>query len=292
MKYTGPVFRPPPEANTLLLQVTVGCTHNKCTFCTMYKGTPFSIEKIDQIEKDLQEARNMYGSLTRIFLVNADAFALNARRLKEIAEKIIAYFPEMETITMYASIRNIRPKPDKELRELRDLRINDLWVGLESGSEEVLQYMNKGFTLNDAYKQLSRLNESGIRHNGIFMLGVAGRGKGIENAVDTARLINQTKPQLVGVTSLGIFEGSDLSKEVEDKTFTPATELEILEEEKKLIELIELENIPFYGDHPINATTIGGIIPSDRKDMIDTINYVIETADEEFLNSTINRSTL
>jgi radical SAM superfamily enzyme YgiQ (UPF0313 family) len=292
MKYTGPVFRPPPEANTLLLQVTVGCTHNKCTFCTMYKGTPFSIEKIDQIEKDLQEAKNMYGSLTRIFLVNADAFALSARRLKEIAEKIIAYFPKMETITMYASIRNIRSKTDEELRELRDLRINDLWVGLESGSEEVLQYMNKGFTLNDAYKQLSRLNESGIRHNGIFMLGVAGRGKGIENAVDTARLINQTKPQLVGVTSLGIFEGSDLSKEVEDKSFIPATELEILEEEKKLIELIELENIPFYGDHPINAITIGGIIPNDRKDMIDTINYVIENTDEEFLNSTINRSTL
>jgi hypothetical protein len=152
--------------------------------------------------------------------------------------------------------------------------------------------MNKGYSLNDAYKQLTRLNESGIRHNGIFMLGVAGEGKSIQNAIDTAKLINKTKPQLVGVTSLGIFEGSDLSKEVEHKTFTPATELEILEEEKKLIELIELEDIEFYGDHPINAITIAGIIPNDRKDMIDTINYVIETSDEEFLNSTINRSTL
>lgn len=292
MKYTGPIFRPPPEANTLLLQVTVGCTHNKCSFCTMYKDTRFAIEDTQQIERDLQEAKNLYGTLTRIFLVNGDAFALRAKKLKKIARKIIEFFPEMETITMYASIRNIRSKTDEELKELRDLRINDLWIGLESGNDEVIRHMNKGFTLNESYKQLDRLNTLRIRHNGIFMLGAAGRGKGLQNAIDTAKLINTSKPRLVGVTTLGFFDGSVLFKEVAAKTFIPATELEILEEEKKLIELIEVQNIPFYGSHPINAAYVAGMLPHDKEDMINTINDSIEDADEAFLNSSAIRSSL
>jgi len=292
MKYTGPIFRPPIEANTPLLQVTVGCARNKCTFCTMYKDVRFSMEEIDQIENDLREARLMYGSITRIFLVNGDAFGLSARRLKEISEKIIEYFPEMETITMYAAIRNIRAKSDEALRELRDLRINDLWVGLESGNEAVLKHMNKGFKLNDAYEQLDRLNQVRIRHNGIFMLGAAGKGKGIKNAMDTAELINTTKPALVGLTTLGIFAGSQLAEEVEQNLFIQATELEILEEEKKLLEMIEVENMPFYGDHPTNASRLAGVLPDDRDLMIETINETIAAADEGFLNSTADRSTL
>ncbi|MDA0524277.1 radical SAM protein [Methanococcoides alaskense] len=292
MKYTGPIFRPPIEANTVLLQVTVGCAHNKCTFCTMYRGTQFCIEQIDQIENDLKEAKERYRSLKRIFLLNGDVFVLSARRLKEISKKIIEYFPEMETITMYAPIRNIITKTDEELRELRDLRINDLWVGLETGNDEILKRFNKGSTLKDSYEQLERLNNAGIRHNAIFMLGTAGRGNGIEAAIGAAKLINKTKPQFVGITSLGFFDGSELTREVKDGTFIPATELEILEEEKKLIELIEVENMPFYGNHPINATSIAGIIPRDREKMIETINYAVKTAGEEFLNSTAERSTL
>ena len=258
----------------------------------MYKDTRFAIEDIEQIETDLREAKSSYGTLTRIFLINGDAFALRAGKLKTIAEKIIEHFPEMETITMYASIRNIRSKTNEELKELRDLRINDLWIGLESGSDEVIQHMNKGFTLVEAYKQLDRLNTLGIRHNGIFMLGAAGNGKGIQNAIDTAKLINISKPRLVGVTTLGFFDGSTLYKEVAEKTFTPATELEILEEEKKLIELIEVKNIPFYGSHPINTAYVAGMLPRDKEDMIKTIDDSIEAADESFLNSSAMRSSL
>lgn len=292
MKYTGPIFRPPLEANTVLLQVTVGCSHNKCSFCTMYKDTRFEIEHIDQIEKDLKEAKQTYGTLKRIYLLNADPFALSGKRLKEIARKIIEYFPEMETISMYASIRSIKHKTDEELRELESLRINDLWVGIESGNDETLKHLNKGYTLDTAREQLKRLGAAGIRHNGIYMLGTGGKGKGLERAVDSAKLINETKPQLVGITSLGFFEGSPLTEEVSNGDFIPATELEILEEEKKLIELIEVDSMPFYGDHPINAVTIAGLIPEEREDMLDTINYVIETADKSFLNSSAIRSSL
>lgn len=292
MKYTGPIFRPPPEGNTLLLQVTVGCTHNKCSFCTMYKGTRFAIESMEQIEKDLQEARKNYKKVTRIFLLNADPFALKAKRLNEISTKIIEYFPEMETITMYASIRNIKHKTDAELQELHDLRINDLWVGIESGSDAVLRHLNKGYDLATAYKQLIRLKKAGIRHNGIYMLGVAGSGKGRQHAIDTAKLINATKPQLVGVTTVGFFEGSQLAQEVTDKKFIPATEREVLEEEKMLLELFEVEDMEFFGDHPINATSISGIIPEDKESMIEALDYVLGHSPPEILDGTLTRSTL
>lgn len=167
-----------------------------------------------------------------------------------------------------------------------------MWVGLESGNEEVIKHLNKGYILDDAYAQLERLNQAKIRHNDIFMIGAGGKGKGIEVAMDTAKLINATKSNLVGITSLGFFEGSELTKEVEAGTFIPASELEILEEERKLIELIEVENMPFYGDHPINAIRLNGILPKDREQLINNIDYSIKTSDAGILNSTVVRTTL
>lgn len=292
MKYTEPTFRPPPEASTPLLQVTEGCSHNKCSFCTMYQGQRFAIEDMGQIDKDLQELKETYGSLTRLFLLNADAFVLNGRRLKEIATRIIEYFPEIETITMYASIRNIRHKTDGELQELRSLRINDLWVGIESGDDDVLRHLNKGYDLKTARTQLARLKDADIQHNGIYMLGTGGRGRGDEMAVAAAKLINESTPLLVGVTSLGVFEGSTLAKEVKENLFIPASEQEILGEEKKLIELIDVEGLEFFGDHPINTASISGVLPEDRVDMLETLEYVMAGAEKDFLENSAQRTHL
>lgn len=291
MNYTGPTYRPPYEANSLLLQVTVGCAHNKCVFCTMYKDIQFSIDPIEQIERDLQEAKLHYGNIKRVFLVNGDAFVLSARRLKPIAELIIKYFPDVEVITMYASISNVKSKTDEELRELRELRINDLWMGLESGNEDTLNYMNKGFDLSAAYEQLERLNKAGIRHIDIFIFGAGGRGKGIQNAIDNAKLINETKPMGVSITTMGAFGDSQLAKDVENGIFVPATELEVLEEQKKLIDLIEVETT-YLGIHGINTVTFDALLPKDRDKAIRKIDNVIEQLDDEFLNTVPRRHSI
>ncbi len=291
MKYTGPTYRPPYEANSLLLQVTVGCTHNKCTFCTMYKDVKFSIESIEQIEKDLQEAKEIYGEVKRVFLVNGDAFVLSAKRLKPIAELIIKYFPAVEVITMYASINNIKSKTDPELEKLRNLRINDLWIGVETGHEETLEYMNKGFSLKDSYEQLERLNKAGIRHIDILIFGGAGRGKGIENAVANAKLVNASKPMGVSITTMGAFGDSQLARDVEMGKFVPATELEVLEEQKKFIELINVDTA-YLGIHGINTVTFDAILPRDREKAIRMVDNTIEKLDGEFLNSVPERHSI
>ena len=162
MKYTGLTYRPPFEAHSLLLQVTAGCSHNKCSFCTMYRNVPFSTESMGQIESDLREAREYTPDAERVFLENGDPFCLSADRLAEITEKIHEYLPMVETIAMYASIKNIQGKTDEELKLLHTLGINELNIGVESGLDDALAMMNKGYTAAQAVNELLRLKDAGI----------------------------------------------------------------------------------------------------------------------------------
>lgn len=257
----------------------------------MYKDVKFSMESIDEIEKDLQEAKEIYSDVKRVFLVNGDAFVLSAKRLKAVAELVIKYFPGVEVITMYASINNIKSKTDTELEQLRDLRINDLWVGTETGHEETLEYMNKGFRLKDSYEQLGRLNRAGIRHIDILIFGGAGKGKGIENAVANAKLINASKPMGVSITTLGAFGDSRLAEDVETGKFVPAPELEVLEEQKKFIELVTVETA-YLGIHGINTVTFDAMLPRDREKAVKMVNNAIGNLGDEFLNSVPERHAI
>ncbi len=291
MHFTTPTYRPPDEAmlGAKLLQVTVGCSHNACRFCNMYRKVKFQKEPIGQITEDIKELRETYAHIERIFLVNGDPFVLSAEHLKEIAQTIIQHIPEVKVISMYASIDNLKHKSDEDLVMLKNLRINDLWFGMETGNIENLHYVKKGHTLSDAYKQLERLNTLGMRHNHCYILGVGGKGKGIQNAMDTAKLINATKPSIIWYGSLGIFEGSDIPKDIQNAAFSPATELEILEEELKVLELLELENVRFNGMHPTNVVSVHGTLPQDKKLMMLEIQDFIEYADASFLNSCMQR---
>ncbi len=292
MQYEGTTYRPPPEADTPLLQVTVGCAHNRCTFCDMYRDVTFRPIPMDQIEADLQELRGIFPKAQRLFLVNGDAFVLKASILKEIAERIKRIFPECRTISMYASIANIKAKTDQELMELSNLGINDLYVGVESGWNQVLERINKGHTVAEAKHQLERLDRAGIDHIANLMLGVAGMGNGLDNARATAQFLNQTRPGLIWVGTLALFEGTALHTEMVQGNFFPATELEVLEEEKALIDGIELEDVRFYGVHPTNTVRISGVLPRDKQKMIAAIDDGIRNFGVKALDSAFARTTL
>jgi histone acetyltransferase (RNA polymerase elongator complex component) len=193
---------------------------------------------------------------------------------------------------MYAAIRDIKAKREHELKELREIGINDLYVGVESGWNEVLERINKGHTVAEAKHQLDRLNWAGIQHVANLMLGVAGIGNGLENARLTAEFLNQTRPSLIWVGTLAIFEGTALHAEMERASFVPATELEILEEEKALIDAIELENVRFYGVHPTNTVRISGRLPQDKRSMIAAIDEGIRNFDKKTLATAFVRTSL
>lgn len=292
MKYTGTTYRPPPEAFTPLLQVTAGCAHNRCSFCDMYRDVQFAVETLEQIERDIIELKLMHFRMPRVYLVNGDPFVLRAERLLEVVELIKKHAPECETVSMYASISNIMSKSDDELIQLRAAGINDLYVGVESGWDKVLNLMNKGHTAEEAYSQMERLNRFGINHRDMYILGGAGTGNGIENARKNAAFINRTKPQMIWFGSLTITKDTDLWHERENGNFQEATAREILEEEVEVISLIELDDVVFLGNHPTNTVSISGNIPADREHFIGTLQQALDSGNAGDLDRVHVRSMI
>ena len=268
MHYTGTIYRPPFEARSLLLQVTTGCSHNKCSFCTMYRDEPFRVEPLEQIEEDLAEARQYVPNVTRVFLENGDPFALSADRLEQIAVMIHAYLPRVETIAMYASIKNVIGKSDEELRRLRNLGINELNIGVESGLDEALAYMNKGYTAAQAKYELNRLKSAGIDYGANIILGCAGPERRHENAAATAALLNETKPYLIFTGTIHSDPGCPLYEDMQSGRFVESTFGEYLDEEEELLELLNLTDCYLFGLHPSNIVTMHGNLPEDKEAML------------------------
>jgi len=271
MHYTGPTYRPPFEAGSLLLQVTVGCSHNKCSFCTMYRDVPFSVCPAEQVEADIDEASHLYGDATRVFLENGDAFVLSADRLTKIAESIHAKLPKVETITMYASILNIRSKTDAELRRLRELGVNEMNIGVESGLDEALALMNKNYTAKEARDELLRLKAAGFDYGLNVILGAAGAKHRLENAEATAELLNATQPYLIFTSTLHADPGCPLYEDMRNGAFVEPTFGEYLEEEEALLNRLMLEDTYFFGAHPSNVLPMRGILPRDKEAMLNAV---------------------
>ncbi len=276
MNLTGIVYRPPYEANSFLLQVTKGCSHNRCTFCSMYPGVPFAVCPMEEVEADLEEGARYCPDVTRVFLEHGDAFVLSSDRLLAIAEAVHRKLPKVETIAMYASIQNIRTKTDAELRELRACGIHGLDIGVESGLDAALTYMNKGHTAKEAREQLLRLTEAGMDYSFNAILGCGGAELWQENADATADLINAVQPHLLFIGSLHAEPGCRLYQDMKDGVFHECTIGQLLDEQERLIRRLDLRNTYYFGSHPSNLVPMQGRLPEQKQDMIDVIRETRE----------------
>ncbi len=268
MKYTGVVYRPPFEKDSLLLQVTTGCSHNACRFCSMYRLVPFSVCPMEQVEADIEEAAWRWPGTRRVFLESGDAFTLEESRLSAIAGSIRRRLPHAETISMYASIRNIAGKTDAELKHLRELGINDLNIGVESGLDSALRYMNKGYTAKEAVRQLLRLENAGFDHSLNIIIGCAGAQAWRENAEKTAEMLNSVHPRLVFAGTLHAESGCPLHEDIHGGTFRESTFRLLLDEQELFLERLELDDAFYFGAHPSNVVPMQGRLPEDRKELL------------------------
>ena len=268
MNMTGIVYRPPYEANSLLLQVTHGCSHNKCTFCSMYPDVPFKICPMEEIEADIEEAAEICPDVERVFLEHGDAFVLSADRLSQIAEAIHRKLPKVKTIAMYASIQNIKHKTDAELRRLCDLGIGGLDIGVESGLDAALSYMNKGHTAAEAKEQLLRLTKAGITYSFNAILGCGGADLWRENADATADMINAVQPHLLFIGSLHAQPGCKLYRDMKNGIFKEWTIGQLLDEQERLISRLELKDTIYFGSHPSNIVPMQALLPKHKDEML------------------------
>ena len=292
MHYTGEVYRHPMEAKTPLLEVTIGCSHNKCSFCTMYRKTPFRMSPIEHIREDLEELSSYNVKIPRIYLVNADPFVLSADKLIKIGEMIHEYLPEIETITCYASIQNIKNKSVEDLKKLRALGYNDLHIGLETAYDPALKVMNKGFTNKDAHEQLGKLKEAGFRYDALLMLGVAGKDEGLKNTEATIELLSTYKPYMVSIMPTSVTPGSELEEICDNGDYVELTELEMLREEIRFLEALDVDDdCFFFGSHNFNLVPVSGKM-KDRQAIIDHLKNAIDTLPSHVLQSTKPRGPI
>ena len=296
MNYNGTIYRPPIEAHTMLIPVTEGCTHNKCTFCNMYQNVPFRMWTIDEVENYVAEVKSRYGrladSIDRVYLVGADPFALSAEKLLERISLIKKYLPNVTVITMYARTDNIAHKSDEDLKRLKEAGVNDLYIGVECGLNDVLSDLNKGYSADETKEQCLRLNAVGINHCDLLMMGTAGNGRGLENAKATAALENEIKPTKILLNTMSAFEGTTLDKDIRDGRFVPATEKEILQEEYAFLQALELPDTYFWAIHPLDSVGVEGVLKTHKDRMLEKLGRAIETVDNSAYNRVSRRGTL
>ena len=230
MHFTEPVYRNPYWPTWPLLQVTQGCSHNQCKFCTMYKGIKFAPQPMELIEQDLQEIAATTPDTRTIQLLSGNPLALPYQMTKDILLLIRKYLPKMEVVYNTGRVTDLRRKTVEQLRELRDLGMTEVSLGVESGDDWTLERINKGYTSKDIIEQCHKLEEAGINYWMTFLNGVAGRSHSREHAVNSARVFNQCKPMLVGTGGLTLFPGTPLLEETKRGEFDPLDERELMQE--------------------------------------------------------------
>ena len=282
-----PVYRPPSEANSLLVQVTIGCSNNKCTYCDMYRSKEFKIRKTDEIIKDLKSSAYFYKSNgvtpRRIFLCDGDALGAPMETLVSTLEAINSLFPSLDRVGIYATAANMLEKTEAELKTLAKLKLTMAYLGLESGSDKVLHMIVKGNTANDMVVGSSKIQNAGIKLSTIVMLGVGGKKHSKEHVAQTIKVLNQSPPNYFSFLTTFSVPGTPYDKMVKRGLIEPLTSKELLVEMKHILEGLDLEahkRIIFRANHVSNQFPIGGILPRDKKKILSTLESWINQTPE------------
>jgi radical SAM superfamily enzyme YgiQ (UPF0313 family) len=263
MQYTERLFRPPAEAESLIFQVALGCPHNTCRFCAMYKGVPYRVRPQAEVLAEFEKAARVCPSERRIFLADGDVMALSFERLRVLLEALNRLFPHLARVNVYANGSSILAKSDAELEALRQLKLNTLYVGLESGDEELLVKVDKGETAAGMCEAVRRAQAAGLKCSVLVQLGLGGREGSARHADATAALLNRMQPRLLSALRFVDVPGTAMYA-----GYQAATEFEAVSELIRLLRGLELEKTVFRANHTSNPVPLEGRFPKDRDGLI------------------------
>ena len=281
MRYTGSVYRPPSEANSLIVQVTLGCAHNKCTFCSMYKDKAFSIRPLSDVLADLRWAKAHYRYIEKIFLADGDALVLSNATLLAILEEIRTLFPDCSRVGIYGSPQDVLRKTPEELYELHEKGIGIIYIGAESGSDAVLEAIRKGATAEELVEAVRKIEASGIQASVTFISGLAGRDGWREHAIKTGEMISRMEPSYVGLLTLMIDPAAEIYRDINEGRFQLLSAQEVLLETKLLIESIDVKKkCVFRSNHASNYLSLKGELPKDKEAMLRQIAAAEKDTDQ------------
>ena len=271
MRYYGSVYRPPSEAYSLIVQVTYGCSHNTCAFCGMYKEKRFALRPLAEVLEDFRLARQYYRNVGRIFLADGDALVRKVSDLVTILDTIRELFPECERVSSYASPTSLQIRTDEELQLLRDKGLTLLYMGLESGCDDVLKLMRKGHSSAEIVECGQKVKRNGIGLSITAITGLGGPELMEAHAVDTAKALNAMNPEYIGILTLVVEEGTPLQDWVREGKFRLLTPAQVLQETKLMVENFDSPGSVFRMNHASNYLSLKGTLNEDKEAMLSQI---------------------
>ena len=283
MRYEGPIYRPPSEADSLLIQATIGCPHNKCTFCMVYKkGPPFRVRPVQEICEDLEEARKIYGDRVRtLFFPAGNTIAVPTEELAAICHFAREQLPYLERITVYGSSQYIARKSLEELKTLRKAGLSRIHVGLESGDDEVLRRVKKGTTATEQIEAGRALKEARIELSEYVVLGLGGRDRTKEHALATAEVLNAIEPDFVRLRTFVPKINTLLLHQMKKGRFQVLSPHEVLLETRQLIEKLQCSTT-LASDHYTNYINLDGRLPEDKERLVSDIDHALALDESQF----------
>lgn len=273
--YEGDVYRPPSEARSLILQATIGCSHNRCTFCTMYKRKKFRERKFEEIQGDIKIASRLAPNARRVFLADGNALTIETSRLVEILKELQNMFPALERVGVYCNPHDLLAKDVGELEELKRHRLGMLYLGVESGSASVLEDIKKGVGPAEMAAGAKKAKASGIPLSVTVINGLAGREGTVAHAAQTARLLNEIDPDYLGLLTLGIVPGTRMARRVAGGELTPLSPWEIMEEIRLMVKDLDLSGCTFRANHASNYLPIGAFLSRDQEQLMSALDRVL-----------------
>lgn len=278
MRYEGDIYRPPSEAHSLIVQLTIGCARNTCTFCAMYKRKNFRVRPLEDVIADLEEVSARHRlDVDRIFLADGDALIVKTPDIITILDRAYALFPRLERITMYGTAQDVLLKSHEELVSLRAHGLEMVYIGAESGSDEILQDIKKGITAAETIDACLRLKAAGIKVSMTLITGIGGRSKTQLHAVQSAALVTAAKPDYLGLLTLHLEEGTPLAQDYLEGRFEILSPVEYLQEQKLFLESVDSEGTVLRSNHVSNYVALAGTLNRDRQKMIDQLTLALES---------------
>lgn len=278
MRYEGIVYRPPSEARSLIVQVTIGCAHNTCTFCNMYKAKDFRVRSMEEIMEDLRESHNSYGAyVQKVFLADGDALVLQTEKLLEILKAVRELFPNCTRVASYGTAQDILRKSEEELKSLQKAGLGIVYVGAESGDDEILASICKGVTAEELKAAGQKLKRCGIQTSVTLISGLGGRSKVEEHARSCAELISAMNPEYASFLTLRLYEGTPMYDDVVTGRFERITADEIVDEMKIFLEHVDSPGTVFRTNHASNYVVLAGNLNEDIPSMLAQLDEAKKT---------------
>lgn len=283
MKYEGVVIRPPSEANSLILQVTIGCSHNRCTFCPAYKAKRFRMRTFAEIKEDIDEARLNTPHYRRVFLADGDALIMPQEKLLKIATYLQEAFPSLQRIGIYGNAKSILRKSVAQLHALKEHKLGIIYLGIETGDEETLLRIKKGTSYEKMVEAGQRVKAAGIKLSVTVLLGIAGVEGSIQHAHKTAAILTAIQPDYVGALTLMVIPDTPLHRMVEEGNFIIPSPFDLLQELRIMLAESDLHHCLFFSNHASNYLPIRARLPRDKESSLQLIDEVLAAGNTSLL---------